>query len=143
MKRWKLIRWSWFNVGYTDVSTASQLEATAMDSDGTLYYTDENGNDMQVLYPSTIPLSATTTSIVVTPSGVTLLSGGTDTQQLIVLDQDGKNVISFCTFVSDTPTEATVSSTGLITGIITGSAIITVTHEDGPTITDTCAVTVS
>lgn len=141
MKRWKYIRTNWANVGYTGTyETYKNLIVNDIDTDGVLYYTDENGHEMQVLYPSTVPVSATTTSIVVTPSAVTLVTG--TTQQLAVVDQDGNDVLANCTFVSATPAEATVSSGGLITAVsATSSVVITATHEDGA-ITDTCDVEV-
>lgn len=72
-----------------------------------------------------------TTAITVTPSATTVHSTGT--QQITVVNQDGTNVVPECLFVSSTPAVATVSSTGLITSVITGTTTITVTHNDGPT----------
>lgn len=46
------------------------------------------------------------------------------------------------TWSTDDATKATVSSTGVVTGIAAGSATITVTTEDG-SFTDSCVVTVS
>ena len=81
-----------------------------------------------------------TTAIVVTPSAKTFATSGL-TQQLAVVDQDGFNVITECTFATSDAAKATVSATGLITSVGSGSCTITVTSSDGPT--GTCAVTVS
>jgi uncharacterized protein YjdB len=47
------------------------------------------------------------------------------------------------TWNSDTPGVATVSSSGLVTGVAVGTANITATTTDGSNITSTCAVTVN
>lgn len=72
-----------------------------------------------------------TTSIVATPHTFTSYVG--NTVQLAVVNQNGDNVITECTFGSSVSTVATVSSTGLITIIRTGTTTITTTHNDGPT----------
>lgn len=81
------------------------------------------------------------------PFGVTAAAGVQNTHQLKVVDSNGMNVTSECTFVSSAPADATVSSTGLVTGVAAGSANITVTYPDptgGSTPwSDTLAVTVS
>lgn len=71
-----------------------------------------------------------TTAITVTPTGYTNYTG--NTQQLAVVNQDGINVISECTFTRSN-SGASVSSGGLITVLLTGSTTITTTHADGPT----------
>ena len=71
-----------------------------------------------------------TTSIVVTPSGWTCFTGYT--QQLAVVNQDGDNVISECTFASSN-SGTTISAGGIITIAGIGTSIVTTTHNDGPT----------
>jgi hypothetical protein len=75
-----------------------------------------------------------TTSIVVTPTGYTNYRGLGD--QISVVNQDGVNVISECTFVSANTGITVVDSDGAF-GIdftaITGTTRINVTHNDGPT----------
>lgn len=73
-----------------------------------------------------------TTSITVTPSSFIDYSGGTK-QISSIVNQDGVNVFSECTFSSLNTSIATVNSTGLITLIHTGTTTIVTTHADGPT----------
>lgn len=64
-----------------------------------------------------------TTSLVVTPNPITGATSGT--QQLTVLNQDGVDVLSECTF--------TGATAGLITfGAVTGHTTVTVAHPDIP-----------
>lgn len=77
-------------------------------------------------------------SITVTPSTATKAAAAT--QQLLVVDNNGRNVTALATYVSATPSKATVSSSGLITAVATGSSVITATYK---TFTGTCTVTVS
>lgn len=67
------------------------------------------------------------TGITVTPSTatVTVTAGATHTKQLLVKDSNGVDRTASATFTSDTPAKATVSSTGLITAVATGSANVT------------------
>ncbi|WP_067891200.1 Ig-like domain-containing protein [Nocardia vaccinii] len=84
------------------------------------------------------------TAITVSPSTATLAVAGT--QQLKVTDSNGKDVTAWSTFSSGTPADATVSSSGLVTAVATGSSVITASYTpDGATtaLTGTCNVTVS
>lgn len=78
-------------------------------------------------------------SIDVTPATATIAVAGT--QQLTVAyspaNADGKSV----TYVSSVPARATVSATGLVTGVASGAVTITITSANGKT--DTVAITVS
>lgn len=87
---------------------------------------------------------AAPTAIAATPDPLTV-STATPTQQILVLASNGINRTPACTYVSADPTKATVSSTGLVTKVATGSTTITVTYDPptGPPLTDTVAVTVS
>mgnify|MGYP003402218164 FL=1 len=78
-------------------------------------------------------------SIDVTPATATIAVA--DTRQLVVAytpsDASGKTVI----YSTSDATKATVSQTGLVTGVATGSATITIKTPNGKT--DTVAITVS
>jgi len=76
-----------------------------------------------------------TTSIVVTPATTYQYSGLT--RQLVVVNQDAVDVITECLFDSGDSTVCTVNTAGLVTIVYTGTTIITVTHNDGPTGTTT------
>jgi uncharacterized protein YjdB len=82
------------------------------------------------------------TGITVTPATqtVTVAAGVNHTKQLVVKDSNGADRTATATFVSDTPAKATVSSTGLITGVAAGTASVTATYLG---FTASCAVTVS
>jgi hypothetical protein len=78
--------------------------------------------------------------------GVTAAAGAGKTKQLKVVDSNGQNVTAGCTFVSATPARATVSATGLVTGVSAGTSVITATYPNptgGADRTDTVTVTVT
>lgn len=83
------------------------------------------------------------TSIEATPGTATISTSGTS--QISVAADNGINVTPDCVYTSSDKTKATVSSTGLISGVASGSATITVSFElpDGSNATDTVSVTVS
>jgi len=72
-----------------------------------------------------------TTAIFVTPTISYKYSG--QTLQLVVVNQDGVDVISESLFASSNTGITTVSTAGIVSVIHTGSTTITVTHNDGPT----------
>lgn len=82
------------------------------------------------------------TALNVTPNapGVTVATGAGHTVQLLVEGDNGINYTPDVTFTSSAPTKATVSRSGLVTGIATGSATITATKG---ALTATAAVTVT
>lgn len=83
------------------------------------------------------------TGITVTPgpsTTATVAAGASHTRQLLVKDNNGVDRTATATYVSDTPAKATVSTTGLITGVSAGSANVTITYLGFST---SVAVTVS
>lgn len=78
------------------------------------------------------------TSIDVSPATSTKAAGSTT--QLTVTGNDGANLTAVADYTTSDATKATVSDTGLITFVATGSATITASYGGH---TDTCAVTVS
>lgn len=82
------------------------------------------------------------TAIEATPEtvSVTVATGINHTKQLTVTGDNGINYTGDVTYTSSAPDKATVSSTGLITGVSAGSA--TITAKKGA-LTDTVAVTVT
>lgn len=83
------------------------------------------------------------TAIHSTPSSVSIT--GTGTSQLAISGDNGINYTPDCTYSSSATSKATVSSAGLVTGVTSGSATITVTlpQYDGGPLTTTVTVTVS
>jgi hypothetical protein len=128
-----------------DEAWSGVTSVSALTSD--LYYHYYKSTDLYKLSGATVATASGpilenpfTISLVVTPTGRTFTATGL-TQQLAVVDQDGFNVITECTFASGDIAVATVSATGLIRSIASGTCTITVTSKDGPT--DTCEVIVS
>jgi hypothetical protein len=87
---------------------------------------------------------AAPTAIVVTPDPVAV-STATPTAQLVVTASNGINHTPRATFVSSDPTKATVSTTGLVTRVATGTTNITVSYDPptGAVLTDTVTVNVA
>jgi hypothetical protein len=116
---------------FADVNSVDSLS-----SDLYFHYTKDSGQwklsgNTTARASGIILEDSTTTSIVVTPHTFTSYVG--NTAQLAVVNQNGDNVITECVFNSSVSTVATVSATGLITIIRTGTTTITATHNDGPT----------
>jgi hypothetical protein len=84
--------------------------------------------------------SIAVTGVTVSPNSVSVDEGSTS--QLSVSFEPINATDQTGTWSSDTPAVATVSSSGLVTGVSDGSAIITFTSNDG-SFTDTCNVTVN
>ena len=88
------------------------------------------------------------TSIEVSPVTMSIYVGNSKTITSVTAyydndTSDNITPLSSCTYVSDKPNIATVSNSGVITGISAGTAVITVTYaEGGITKTDTVSVTV-
>ena len=78
--------------------------------------------------------------------GLTAATGAGHTKQLKIVDSNGQNVTAGSTFVSATPAKATVSATGLVTGVAAGTSVLTATYPNptgGADKTDTVTVTVT
>ena len=78
------------------------------------------------------------TGITSTPTTKSLAVAAT--QQLLIKDSNNVDRTAVATYVSSDPAKATVSTTGLITGVAAGSATVTATYKGK---TATCAVTVT
>ncbi len=94
-------------------------------------YPDVNGNLFYEYYLQKNLASATGgtgTTIVVSPAAKTLSLAGVKTQQVTV-SSASVDVTGTSTFVSSNPAVATVSASGLVTGVAVGSANITATYQ--------------
>jgi Big-like domain-containing protein len=81
--------------------------------------------------PSGPPLPGAVASVPVSPGSASIVAG--DTVQLIATPKDSAGSVlagRTVTWVSSAPTVASVSTTGLVTGIAEGTATITATSED-------------
>ncbi|AVK84448.1 phage major tail protein, TP901-1 family [Lysinibacillus sp. B2A1] len=90
---------------------------------------------------SNIVNSTKVTGITVTPDTLSLTP--TDKEQLSVEVTPADASNQFVTYTTSNKDVATVSPNGLVTAVADGTATITVTSKDNPTITDTVSVTVS
>lgn len=88
------------------------------------------------LEPAPVPVA----SVDLTPATLSVAVGATSQLTATVAPANANNQAK--TFTSATPGVATVSSTGLVTGVAAGTAVITVTTTDGAK-TDTSTVTVT
>lgn len=145
-KNWKNIRAALASVGYTSIASAADITITSMDADGTLYYTDENGNAVSILYPSATPIvvNSDTTTITVTVPSIYLAGVSGYTTTAYVNNQDGLLVTPESTFSTG---NRFIFSTGgtygqTLTAVGTGSTLLTVVHNDGATISGTTTITV-
>lgn len=84
--------------------------------------------------------AAALTTISATPTTKTISMAGTLTQQITVTGDNSINYTPDCSFSTSAPSTATVSASGLITGVAVGTATITA-HKG--LLTDTIAVTVT
>ena len=87
------------------------------------------------------PVDVPATSITLTSSSSVSIQCDATSQISAAVDEDATD--KRLTYVSDTPTVATVSDTGLITAVDIGSATITVASYSTPAVSTTVSVTVS
>jgi large repetitive protein len=118
-----------------DMAWSGVTSVSALTSDLYYHYFDTDGTEWKLSGASTTTASgrilenSDTTSIVVSPTAKTGSTAAT--QQLTVVNQDGVNVTSECTY-SATTALCTVTSGGLITFVTTGVTSVKVTHPDIP-----------
>jgi hypothetical protein len=75
---------------------------------------------------------------------VTEAAGASKTKQIVITGSNGINYTPDCSYVSSAPSKATVSSSGLITGVSAGEATVNVTYNGvTPALTTTVSVTVT
>lgn len=83
------------------------------------------------------------TGITVTPAtkALTVATGSNHTQQLAVADDNGVDRTAVATYASSDATKVTVSTTGLLTGVATGTGVLVTATYLGFTAVCTCSVT--
>ncbi|MCK5129602.1 MAG: Ig-like domain-containing protein [Clostridiales bacterium] len=132
----KNVTWASGNTGIATVSSSGVVTGVSLGST-TITVTTVDGSFEDTSTVNVTPVSVT---------GVSLNKSSTtiemeDTETLIATVAPGDAANQNVTWESDDTNIATVSTSGLVTGIAEGSATITVTTEDG-SFTDTCTVTV-
>lgn len=96
--------------------------------------------DMQIVSITEDNVYVALAGIAITPGVVSLAPGAT--QQLAITKTPTGASNGTVTWVSGTPARATVSATGLVTAVSTGTSVITATSQDGGyTATRTITVT--
>ena len=89
---------------------------------------------------ATITVTPVVRAIIVSPTAAVFVGGSTRITPTFTADPGASQAVNW---TSSAPTIATVDATGNITGAAPGSATITVTSQNFPTVTATIAVTVS
>ena len=137
----------WKVMGSHEINFATGSPVTSALTGKALAYTDTtNGNRIYANYYIDKTISSTgvqLVSILATPDSATLDISDGDTLQIQVTGIRGNGLSNISnpagtTFVSDTPANATVSNSGLVTPVAAGSAVITVTNSG---LTDTVQIT--
>jgi hypothetical protein len=96
---------------------------------------DINANNITGFYPAVTGITVTPTT-----ASITAATGASHTRQLTVTDSNTLDRTAVATYVSSDPTKATVSTTGLVTGVAAGSSTVTATYS-GFNATTTVTVT--
>lgn len=124
----------WVRMEYGEVTFRGYMVVTALSSDGgtndIVTFTTEfkvgDATTIEVLdSDDTVPA----TGVTVTPATTSLAVGATRQLTGTVLPADATDKSG--TWTTSDPTKATVSSTGLVTGVAAGTATITFTSTDG------------
>jgi uncharacterized protein YjdB len=137
----KTVSWASNNTSVATVSTSGLVSAIAAGT-ATITVTTQDGGKTA---PSTITVTATTVPVTGVSVSPTLASIATSaTQQLTATVSPANATNKNVSWASNNSSIATVSTSGLVTGVAAGSAIITVTTQDGnKTATSTITVTSS
>ncbi len=115
-----LVNWSSSNSAVATINQAGLATGVAL-GNATITATANSGG-VTVSVPL---LVSNSTSITVAPATATIAPGGT--QQLTATDQTGTNITSSVAWTSSDTTQATVTSTGLVTVLSTATPSDTVT----------------
>ncbi|NPV13230.1 MAG: hypothetical protein HPY57_15835 [Ignavibacteria bacterium] len=132
MKKWDYIRTVLVKVGYTTNDSLEDVVVHYLDSNAYLYFTDAGGNKFKARWDSEEPILLDSDTIVITIEPLSNMSIG-ETQQIQVKNEDNISVVDECTFNIPSGFEhlLSVSSTGLITALNSGSTIyVEIKHED-------------
>jgi len=135
----KSVTWTSGNTSVATVSTAGLVTGRATGSSVITVRTADGG----FTATSTITVTTTTvpvTGVSVTPASASIVSGNTQQLTATVLPSNATN--KSVTWTSSNTGAATVSTSGLVTGVSAGSSVITVrTADGGYTATSTITVT--
>ena len=133
------LNWSTSAAGIATVSASGVITAVAIGT-ATITATATDGSGISATVAVTVtPLLVS--GITMTPSTATLFIGDNTTLTATVTPANASNTA--VNWSSSNTAVATVSASGVVTGVTAGTATITATAADGSGITATCAVTVN
>jgi uncharacterized protein YjdB len=135
----KTVSWSSNNTSVAAVSTSGLVTGVAAGS-ATITVTTQDGGKTASSSITVSSGSVAVTGVSVSPSTASISVGGTSQLTATVVPSNATN--KAVSWNSSNTSVASISSTGLVTGLAAGSAIITVTTQDG-SFTATCNVTVT
>jgi trimeric autotransporter adhesin len=130
------VNWSSSNSSFATVNQAGLVTGVAL---GNVTITAKT-SDLTVTAPV---LVSNATSITVTPASATVTPGGT--QQLVAKDNNGNVVTNYVAWSSSDTTQATVSSTGLVTVLSSSTGLggsVTITATIG-SLSSSCTINIS
>src|SRR6266851_2879166 len=132
----RVVTWASSNTAVATVSASGLVTGVAAGS-VTITATSEGINGTSAITVANVPVA----SVTVSPAPATLLVGATLQLSAVTKDAAGNTLSSrVVTWSSSAPAVATVSASGLVTGVAAGSVTITATSEG---INGTSAITVS
>ena len=135
------VTWTSSNPSVATVDTMGNVTAFSLGS-ATVSATTIDGSNLTASCQLTvIPATVLATGITLNKSELSLEVGATETLVATVTPSNVTN--GSVTWISSDTTIATVSSSGLVTALSTGTATITATTADGTNLTDTCQLTVN
>ncbi|SIS87184.1 Ig-like domain (group 2) [Zobellia uliginosa] len=134
------VSWSSSNPAVATVNGTGRVTGVSAGS-ATITVTSQDGTNLTAT--ATITVEAATvgvTGVSVAPTTATVTAGESADLTATVLPANASN--PSVSWSSSNPAVATVSGTGRVTGVSAGSAIITVTSQDGTNLTATATITV-
>ena len=129
---------NWYHYTFTNITSDSVIFNDGSNQTGNLYRGGTNGWYEGTTWYNSAPTAVT--GVTLSPTSASIAAGGT--QQLTPTIAPSGAVNQNVSYTSSNSAIASVSSTGLVTGVSSGTATITVTTQDG-SFTATSAITVT
>ena len=132
----KSVVWSSSNANVATVSSSGKVTGVA---NGTTIITVKSADKPSISRTCTVTVTTPASGVTVTPESAVLNKGETKQLSAVVAPSSATN--KSVTWTSDNPGVASVNSSGLVTAVSDGTAVITAKTSSGG-YTDTCKVTV-
>lgn len=136
----KTLAWSSNNTGIATVSSSGLITAVGVGSATITVQATDGSNVYNTVSVSVYANPIIITSISLAPSSATIAPGATTQLTATILPSNATNKI--LSWTSSNPNIATVDSSGLVSGVATGTVNITATSTDGSNRTATSLITV-